>query len=258
MPFQLRSTGRTNGSSAAASASSGRKRASNAAIITSAARPAPSSHLHRDAEALLRQRRAIDALGAGLHEHARAEARHDLGAEAAGAGDVPGMRGAGLAQPRRGAGAVRRTGRRRVPKRAKPCASAVSGIAQVGTEQPSMAQTSAPAPRRSGPPARRRPRAAPDGRLDVAARRSAPMRAGDAEKARVLARAVVVQRARRAAARAPAPAPTARWIGQCAPHSSAPASSPAQRQHPRRRRDMAAARPNARRRPAPAPRRPKP
>ena len=44
MPFQLRSVGRTNGSSAARSASCGRKRASVAAIITSAARPAPSSH----------------------------------------------------------------------------------------------------------------------------------------------------------------------------------------------------------------------
>ena len=50
-----------------------RKRAIVAAIITSAARRRAVVAFHRDAEAELRQRAAEHALGAGLHEHARAE-----------------------------------------------------------------------------------------------------------------------------------------------------------------------------------------
>ena len=49
-----------------------------------------------------------------------------------------GLRGAGLAQPRRGAGAVRRRGPTPLPKRAKAERQARSGIAKVGIEQPSM------------------------------------------------------------------------------------------------------------------------
>src|SRR5258708_20064749 len=42
------------------------------------------------------------SLRAGLEENPGAELLHDLGAEPPGAGDVPGMAGAGVAQARRG------------------------------------------------------------------------------------------------------------------------------------------------------------
>src|SRR5580704_7674614 len=42
-----------------------------------------------DTEPLFRQRAAIDAFGAGFHEHPRTEQLHDLGTEPSGAGDVP-------------------------------------------------------------------------------------------------------------------------------------------------------------------------
>src|SRR5438093_861249 len=64
--------------------------------------------LHRYAEATLRQHAAIDALGTDLDEGARAKPLHHFGAEAAGAGDVPGMRRAGGPQPRRRPGALGR------------------------------------------------------------------------------------------------------------------------------------------------------
>ncbi len=151
----------------------------------------------RDAEALLRQRAAEHAFGAGLHEHSRAEQLHDLGAEAAGAGDVPGMRRAGRAQPCRRLGALG----------GRPCRCR-------------SARTHAPAPTAARPG---RHRAAVDPalvlghadtgqRLDrgahlalhrMAGRHIAAMidadRAGGAEEARMLARAIVVQRRRRVA-----------------------------------------------------------
>src|SRR6185369_7640210 len=60
----------------------------------------------RDADAVLWERAAEHALGAGLHQHARAEPLHDLGAEAPGSCDKIRLRGAGGADARGGAGAL--------------------------------------------------------------------------------------------------------------------------------------------------------
>ena len=65
-----------------------------------------------DAEAEFGQRAAIDALGAGFDENARAEELHDLGTEPTGAGDMPWLLRTGLAQPRGGTGAC---GQKTVP-----------------------------------------------------------------------------------------------------------------------------------------------
>jgi hypothetical protein len=51
-------------------------------------------------ESLLWQRGAIDAFRARLHEHPFAEQLHDVGAEAAGAGDIPRRLGASVTKPR--------------------------------------------------------------------------------------------------------------------------------------------------------------
>ena len=96
------SVGSTKRESAARSlALSGKNRAMTAAMIACAARLAPSSHLMAMPKPLLRQRGAIDAFGAGFHEHAFAEQLHHVGAEAAGAGDVPRRFCASVAKPRR-------------------------------------------------------------------------------------------------------------------------------------------------------------
>ena len=70
--------------------------------------PAAVVAFHRDADTDIRQRAAVDALGADLDEDARAEPLHHFGAEAPGAGDVPGMRRTGGTQPRRRLGAFGR------------------------------------------------------------------------------------------------------------------------------------------------------
>ena len=255
MPFQLRSSGRT-------------KRSSFGALVVRQRQEARDHRRHRhlggarravvaferDAEPLLRQRRAEHALGAGLDEHARAEQRHDLGAEAAGAGDVPGLRRAGRAQPRRGLGALRRRGPARCRSARSACASADE------RHRPGRDRAAVDAAlilrqrrRRSGFPARRAPRAAPDGRPHIAAMIGAD-RAGDAEEARMLARAVVVQRRRRAAGARERLRRRPDASGQCAPHSSAPPSSPA-RASMRLATATCAGSPPWRRRPAPVPRR---
>src|ERR1700730_3660040 len=51
-----------------------------------------------DPESLVRQRTAINTLGAALDEDARPEVTHDFGRERAAAGDVPGLGGARRAQ----------------------------------------------------------------------------------------------------------------------------------------------------------------
>ena len=203
MPFQLRSTGRKKRLRApcAPPSSSGRKRAITAAMIVSAARPAPSSHLIAMPSPCSRQRAAIDAFGARLDKNPRAEQLHDLGAEPAGAGDVPWLLRAGVAQTRGGGGARRGPRPWPVPNFAKPRARFSSGTAQVGTEQPSVARRSW-RQHRAGQifehgthfALHRMLRPPIIGVIDA-------HRAGDAEKARVLAGAIVMQRRRRAGPR---------------------------------------------------------
>ena len=53
--------------------------------------------LEREAEAVLGERAAVDALGAALHEHLARQALHDLRDEGAGAGDEIGVGPARLA-----------------------------------------------------------------------------------------------------------------------------------------------------------------
>jgi hypothetical protein len=61
--------------------------------------------LNGDTEPLYRQCAAVHAFGAGFDEDARTEELHDIGAEPAGAADVPGILRAGVPQPRCSAGA---------------------------------------------------------------------------------------------------------------------------------------------------------
>ena len=202
-------SGRTKRASAARSASRLRKRASVAAIMTSAARPAPSSHLTAMPRPELRQRARSSTPSAPVLTNTRApNALHDLGAEPAGAGDVPGMLRAGRAQPRRRLGALRR--------QALPAAKAREAARQraerqrPGRHRAAVDRADILRQRRAGQAFQRgldlalhRMR-----RLDIAAGVGVH-RAGGAEKAGVLAGAVVVQRAGLRRRRAPAPAPTA-------------------------------------------------
>src|ERR1041384_1271645 len=57
---------------------------------------------NRNTEPSLRQRGAINALRAGLHEDALTEQLHDIGTNPAGAGDKPWRARASLPQPQRG------------------------------------------------------------------------------------------------------------------------------------------------------------
>src|SRR6185437_16513345 len=97
----------------------------------------------RDAITELRQRTAIDALGAALDEGAGAEVAHELAGEAAGAGDEPRFCGDRGAQAPRGGGALlahvaaggeAREGERERPERQRPGRhrAAVNGTALVG------------------------------------------------------------------------------------------------------------------------------
>ena len=193
---------------------------------------------HRDAEPLLRQRRAIDALRTGLHER---PARRNCSMISVQNRPVPATcQGCAAQASRSRAAALARSDVRPtpVPKRAKPRARLASGIAQVGTEQPSVAQTSCDSSD-AGQIFERR--------LDQALHRM--RRLGRSARGR--------RRWRRRRTRKPAclpeqllwtalavPPPRASacadgwWIGQCAPHLSADAVEPRERQHPRRGRDM--------------------
>ena len=120
---------------------SGRKRAISVAVMTSRRAACAVVAFDGDAEAELGQRRAKDAFGAGLHIGPRAEELHDLGAEAPGARDKPRLLRASCPQPR---GGRARAGDSPwpLPNLAKARARFWSGIAQVGTEQPSTARWS--------------------------------------------------------------------------------------------------------------------
>ena len=153
----------------------------------------------RDAEALLGQRAAEHAFGAGLHQHACAEQRHDLGAEASGARHVVRLRRAGRAQPRRRLralvaeampGAEARERMRRAPSAAPRRSGSSSRRCRIGLP-------TSPTPVRLSSAARTS-RCTVWLRRDIAAMIDAG-RAGDADEARMLARAIVVQRRRRAA-----------------------------------------------------------
>ena len=117
---------------------SGRKRAIIAAIATSAARAAPSSHLSAMPSPCSGSA-PQNTPSAPVFTSTRApNSCHDLGAEAAGAGDVVRLRRAGRAQPRRRLRALWLRGPARCRSARTHAPAPSSGTAQVGIEQPSM------------------------------------------------------------------------------------------------------------------------
>ena len=227
IPFQLRSAGRTNGSSAALSASLLRSRSSVAAIITSAARPAPSSHFTAMPMPCSGSAAQIDALGAGLQ---RRSARRTVCMTSVQNRPVPATCHGCAAQASRSRAAARARCGQHVRAAAEPREGQRQRVERQRPGRHRAAVDRADVVRTSGAwlkvlqrvlhRALHRMR-----RLDVVAGIGAGG-AGDAEKARMLARAVVVERAWRCRRRAPAPAPRAGGSASARRIRSAEASRP--------------------------------